>query len=313
MAIVSSDFLAGVLTNFQATFNRRFPAAMAAALWPQLAMRVTSDTDTESHEWFGTVPPMRDRSKGRLEVGDLEEYSLSLKNITYGTGIVIKQSAFEDDKLGLIQPKIAQLPEEAAAHPGRLIFDLFEDNPTAYDGITFFNDTRVLGLSANIDNEVEGAYGDGTVAEFQAGLRAGAARMAEFQDDHGRVELTQANTLVIPTALVETAWQSLDDTRGRASAPSIPQGAMRNFQAGGYNIIVNGQLSSAVNWYMLHVGEGEDRPFIFQSRLVPSVTGPADPNDYEIRELEQMTYSVRGRYVVGVGEPRNAVKIVDSG
>lgn len=312
MAIVNSDFLAGVLTNFQATFNRRFPAATAAALWPQLAMRMTSDTEQESHEWFGTVPPMRERTQSRAEVGDIEEYSLTLKNLTYGTGIVVKQSAFEDDKLNLIQPKIAQLPEEAAAHPGRLIFDLFEDNPAAYDGITFFNDTRVLGLSANIDNEVEGSYGDGTVSEFQAGLKAGAARMASFQDDHGRVEMLQANTLVIPTALVETAWQSLDDTRGRASAPSIPQGAMRGFQAGGYNIIVNGQLTASDNWYMLHVGEGEDRPFIFQNRLSPVVTGPADPNDYEIRELGQMTYSVRGRYVVGVGEPRNAVAIIDT-
>ena len=71
MAIVNSDFLAGVLENFQATFNRRFPAAVANQLWPQLTMRVNSDTEQESHEWFGTVPPMRDRTqrRQRLDLG----------------------------------------------------------------------------------------------------------------------------------------------------------------------------------------------------------------------------------------------------
>lgn len=72
MAIVNSDFLAGVLTNFRLAFdNARFDAAENMTPWMDLAQEVQSTTDTENHSWLGTVPQMVDTTQRDLEVSKI--------------------------------------------------------------------------------------------------------------------------------------------------------------------------------------------------------------------------------------------------
>jgi phage major head subunit gpT-like protein len=311
MAVVTSDFLAGVLTNFRALYEKDFQAAQAFQAWRQVAMEIPSKTLTETYEWFGTPPQMEDVTHGEPSLEGLEEYNFSITNNLYKAAIEVSRSAIEDDRLGLILPRVRQLGGEAARHPGQLIFNLVADNGVAYDGTAFFANTRVIGKSANIDNIIGGAYGAGTVAEFQAGLRAGRAAMIQFEDDQGRPMALTPNVLMVPPDLEETAFQSLNVERaGRQDRAVIPPSPGASFNAGGYMVIVNPYLATADDWYMFHVA-GAIKPFVYQTRIAPALEGITTPNSESGIIRDKFLYSVRARYNAGYGEPRHGLQILD--
>ena len=311
MAIVNSDFLAALLRNYQALFHTDFEAAQAFQGWKQIAMRVESKGDSESYNWLGTPPQMEDVTHDEPTFQGLESYNFTISNNLYKAGIEVKRTAIEDDKLGLIMPRVRQLGPEAARHPGQLIFNLLETNGNAYDGTAFFADTRVIGKSANIDNLLGGAYGDGTVAEFQAGLKAARAAMRAFQDDQGRPMNLIPNVIVVPPDLEETAWQSIAVQRaGDQDRATMPANISGIFQAGGYTVLTNPYLTTTDDWYVFHVA-GAIKPFVFQERVPPSMEGITDPNTEAGVVRDRFYFAVRARYNVGLGEPRHAVKLLD--
>lgn len=310
MAVVDSDFLASVLTQFRGTFNDLFPAAVGAQVWPRLVMEVTSNTKTETHQWLGTVPKMQETTKNPLVIGGLEAYSYTMPNREFTGGFEVERNIFEDDKLGLIRPKISQLAQEPARHTSELVLSLFEDNPTAFDGTAFFANTRAIGKSANIDNILSGNY-DGSIAEVHAGLDAARAQMRKFQDDHGRPYNLIGNVLVIPTELEGLFWRALNRSAGDGvnTPPQPADGSAGFWSASGYLVVVNPYLTSATDWYYLHVGGEGMRPFIFQNRMAPRMEGITNPDDSYVIENGKFLYTARDRKAVGVGDPRLAIKL----
>lgn len=312
MAIVNSDFLAGVRTGFRSLFQSSFEAASFQAPWRELALPVTSTGESESYDWLGTVPVMVDVTHGDIQVEGLGHYDQTIKNLTYKSAIEVARSAFEDDKLNLISPRLGQLGEEAGRHPGQLIFALFESGGLAFDGTAFFADTRTIGRSANIDNIVDGGYGDGTAAEFKAGLSAGRSAMRKFQDDQGRPMNHTPNVIVVPPELEQAAFEALSQTLQGTSTPAVPATQNGSYQVSGYLLLVNPYLSTVDDWYMFHASAAT-RPFIYQERVAPSLEGLTSPETESGIIRDRFLYSVRARYAVGYGDPRYAVKVLDSG
>lgn len=311
MAVVTSDLLAGVLTNFRALFNKDFEAAQAFQGWKQVAMTINSKKLTETYAWLGTPPAMQDVTHDELTLQGLNPFNFSISNNVYKAGIEVGRPALEDDDLGLILPRVRQLGAEAARHPGELIFNLMEDNNNAYDGTAFFADTRVIGSSANIDNLLGGAYGDGTVAEFQAGLKAARAAMRAFQDDHGRPMNLVPNVIVVPPDLEETAWRSIATERaGNQDRATMPANISGIFQSGGYTVLTNPFLTQVDDWFVFHVA-GAVKPFVYQTRVAPALEGITTPNSESGVVRDKFIYSVRARYNVGYGEPRHGIKLLD--
>ncbi len=310
MAVVDTDFLAGVLTNFRALFQEDFEAALAFQSWLDIAMKVDSSGRIESYNWFGTPPKLEDVTHGEPTLHGLNNFNFSIENHLFKSIIEVDRSTLEDDKLGLIMPRVRQLGPEAARYPGELIFNLFESGGLAYDGVAFFANTRAIGESANIDNIVGGAYGDGTVAEFQAGLRDGIEAMMLFQDDRGRPMGLTPNVIVVPARLRQTAFQALNANQGTITQPVIPATQSGVFEAAGYKVMVNPKLTTVDDWYMLHV-RGTTRPFVFQERIAPALEGITTPTSESGVIRDKFAYSVRARGNVGYGDPRYAVKLLD--
>jgi len=311
MAIVNSDFLAGVRTGFRSLFQNAFDAAAKLTVWRDLAMTIQSTGQIESYDWLGTVPVMVDVTHGDIQIEGLGNYSQSIENLTYKAAIEVARAAMEDDKLNLINPRVQQLGQEASRHPGQLIFALFEDNGNAFDATAFFADTRVIGRSANIDNIVAGAYGDGTVAEFLAGLAAGRTSMRLFQDDQGRPMNITPNIIVVPPSLEQTAYQALSQTTQGASTVPVPASEDGAFRIANYLLLVNPYLTDTVDWYMFHT-TAATKPFIYQERVAPSLEGLTTPETESGIVRDRFLYSVRARYAVGYGDPRYAVKMLDA-
>jgi len=308
MAIVTSDFLNYVLTNFRVLFADSFAAAQNLQPWRELAMTTTSTKDIESYNWLGTPPVMVDVTRGELQIEGAHAFQYNLANRTFKSAVEVKRSAFEDDTYGTIATHIRQLANEAARYPGQLLFQLFTSGGLAFDGVAFFSDTRTIGRSANIDNIMAGT--GTTVAQFQTDLGTARGVMRKFQDDQGRPMNLVANTIVVPPELEQVAFQALNANQGSIANPAIPATADGSFQAAGYLVMVNPYLTDANDWYLM-CRSGEIRPFIFQERIAPTLEGVTSPNSDEGVIRDRFIYSARTRFEVGYGDPRYAIKITN--
>lgn len=309
MAVVDTDFLAGVLTNFRALFQEDFEAAMAFQAWTDISMRVDSSGRIESYNWFGTPPKLEDVTHGEPTLHGLNNFNFSIENFLFKAVIEVDRSTLEDDKLGLIMPRVRQLGPEAARYPGELIFRLFESGGLAYDAVAFFANTRTIGKSANIDNILAGT--GVTVPTFQADLASAVEAMMLFQDDQGRPMGLTPNVIVVPARLRQTAFQALNANQGTITQPVIPASQSGAFESAGYKVMVNPFLVDLTDWYALHV-RGTTRPFIFQERIAPALEGITTPESESGVIRDKFAYSVRARGNVGYGDPRYAVRTVNT-
>lgn len=311
MPIVNSDFLSGLLTNFRTVFASDFQVAMAWQSWKDISIRVPSNTDTESYNWFGTVPQMEDVTHGDgPTLQGLPSYNFTIQNNLYKAALEVQRTAIEDDKMGMIQPRLRQLGPEAARHPGQLIFNLFESNGNAYDSTAFFANTRAIGSSANIDNIATGT--GTTVAQVQTDIGTVRATMARYQDDQGRPMNLRVNAFVIPPELEQVFWQALNFNEGAGLVNTMPPATQDGkWNLAGYTVMTNPYLTDTNDWYALALN-GEFRPFVFQDRVSPALEGITDPNTESGALRDRFIYTVRARYNVGYGDPRYAVKVTNS-
>jgi len=311
MAVVTSDYLSGVLTNFRALFEKDFEASMAQQIWPGLVAEMPSDGEQNTYTWFGTVPQMQDVTHDSVEIGSLNRYNFSIVNNEYQAAIEVQRAAMERDRLGLISPRISQLSEEAARHPGQLIWQMYESNPTAYDGTALFANSRVIGGSGTIDNLLAGS---GTsIAQFQTDLGTARAAMRLYQDDQARPMDLLGNYIVIPPALEQMVWQALNTVQGDTiNNRALPASSTGQWQSSGYWVCVNPYLTDVNDWYLHSVSGATRRPWIYQIEKKPVVESDINPLSREAILQRNYLYSVYGRYNVGPTDPRYSVKIVNS-
>lgn len=306
MAVVTSDFLAGVLTNFRATFQDSFDAARNLAAWPKIAMEVQSNGLVENHSWLGTVPQMVDVTRGDSQMEGLFSFNYALTNRTWKAQIEVERAVFEDDQIGMLTPRLRQLGEEGVRHPGQLILQLFETNGNAFDGAAFFADTRVIGRSANIDN-IQTQTGV-TIANIQTDLAVVRARLRTFQDDQGRPMNNVLNTIICNPDIEQTMYQALS-IGFPAAAPTASniQPAGDLVTVNGYTIITNPYITTAGDWYGCAVTPSM-KPFIYQSRVAPTLEDQTLGSEDAVKR-DRFVYGVRARYEVGYGDPRYAIRV----
>lgn len=311
MAVVTTDFLAAVLTNFRAMFESELNGAVGWQAWPMFTTSVDSNGQFNTYNWFGTVPQMRDVTHGQAAREGLFSYNFSIENLEWQAIIEVERAALERDQLGLIRPRIGQLAQEAARHPGQLIWQLFLTPGNAYDGVAFFSDTRVIGRSANIDNNLTGtlSLATPTVAQFQADLNAMRQAMRLFQDDQGRPMNLVGNVIVIPAQLEQIAYQALNASQANPlNQPTIPATNQNGSWVGqGYQVIVNPYLTDGNDFYLLYAN-GIEKPFIYQTEVNPRLDASTNPNEQAVIETRKFLYSGYYRGNVGVTDPRFAVR-----
>jgi len=277
---------------------------------------VQSTKLTEAHNWLGTVPTMVDVTHSELQTEGLFNYNYSITNNTYKAAIEVQRAVFEDDSIGLLTPRIAQLAQEAVRHPRQLLLTLPVTNGTAFDGAAFIADTRVVGRSANIDNNMASGGSGTTLAGFQADLGTARSTMRLFQDDQGRPMNNVGNVIMVPPGLEQLAYQALNISFPAATpnvGPAIP--ASVGFSGGalyasGYEVIVNPFLTDVNDWYLLCTTQAA-KPFIYQTRVAPSLEGVTTPTTESGVLRDRFIYTVRARYAVGYGDPRYCIRIVN--
>jgi phage major head subunit gpT-like protein len=312
MAIVSPDTLAAVRTNFQLLFASEFAAKDAQQGWRDFTSEMPSNAEVESYNWLGVPPQMQDTTHKPLDLSDLEGFNYSITNATYQAALRIKREAIEDDKLGQISPRVSQLAEEAAAHPGRLVLSLLESNPTAYDGVAFFSNSHTNGDGETVDNTLTATVSSlsaVTISEMQDAIDEARATMQLFQDRQGRPMGKVPDTWVCSPQRAPLLYRALNGagTPGSVS-PMLPVSANGIISVGTYKIFTNVLSTNANVMYGLHTTSSV-KPLIFQNRLAPSMESVNSPDSESAILRNEFIEAVRARRAAGVGDYTSAIQL----
>lgn len=296
MAVVTSDLLSAVYTNLKAVYLNSFEAAENADPWQRLVMEVPSTTMTETYEWLGSVPKMREWVSERL-LGDLSEESFSLTNKHYEATVSVDRNALEDNRLGMILPRVRQLGMEAARYPRELVMDVIKNGTslTGYDGVALFSDSHIGG-----DNLLAGA--GVTVANLQTDLAAVFGAMRGFTDDKGRAMNVTPDLVVVPPEL-EFPMRTALNAAIIADTTNVYQGIA--------DIMVAPELTDANDWYAFNT-TGAMKALIYQNRKAPEFVALDAADDYANFMRRELLYGVDARCAVGVGIWWYAAKIVNT-
>ncbi len=303
MTLVSSDFMAGLLTNFQAIFLHAFTEADKKAAWRALCLLTDSFSEKESYNWLEAVPSMSEWKDERI-ISGLSAKGYEIVNRNYEGTIAVDRNTLEDDKYALIRPRVQQLAVRAANHPAKLIYQLLNAGAATvtYDSVNFFSDTRSFGSSGNIDNIVAGAYAaDGD--KIRAGIAAAIQAMRGFKDNRGEYLDLVPDTIVC-SAVMELAIRI-------ALLPAIA-GTERAEAELIKNIIVSPYFTSgatAGHDYYLVATQNELKPMLFQMRKKPEFVGVDRPDAKDVFMKRLVYYGVDGRYAAALLEPRCAVMV----
>src|SRR4030042_1993652 len=116
MALVTSAFLSGLMPNFRAIFKQSLDEAVAETqLYKEIATLFQSTSDKESYGWLGSNPQMSEwLDKRQLKAPKPYDYTLTNKH--YEGTIAINRDTYEDDKYGMIAPRVQGLAKRAIRH-----------------------------------------------------------------------------------------------------------------------------------------------------------------------------------------------------
>jgi phage major head subunit gpT-like protein len=151
--IINADALARVYTAFSAVFNNAF---QKTETWhEQAAMTVPAKTRIMDYKFLLDFPTVREWI-GDRQINSLEPKAFQVETKDWEATIEIERNDLEDEQLGLYNPIIAAMAEEAKRHPERLIADLLKNGTTSmcYDGQNFFATSHTVGSKtlSNYDN-----------------------------------------------------------------------------------------------------------------------------------------------------------------
>lgn len=307
MTLVTSDFLAGLMTNYRAIFKQALDEAFALKpLYQEIATKFDSTTAEEAYGWMGANPTMSEwLDKRQLKSPDAYDYSL--KNKHYEGTISVNRDTYEDDKFGMIAPRIRGLANRAVQHFDQMVLSQLDDGETllAYDGTAMFSDSRTIGLSGTIDNLLSGSYsGDGD--EIRAALAAAYVAMQNFKDDKGQPMAIIPDTIICsPSMLIPIRNALLPGVAGVKRTEAGLFSAERIYSSPWID-------NDSLDWYVLCTQRVEVRPIIFQLRKDVEFVSMDKPDDSNVFMQNEFYYGVDDRFAVGYGDPRTAIKIVDA-
>ena len=122
-------------------------------LWPEIAMRVPSDGESENYGWLNSMPRMREFLGDRI-FEELRASNYTLANVPWESSVGLDRHKVEDDQYGFFSNVARELAEEATRHPDDLLVDIIVNAETnlCYDGQPFFDTDHVEGKSGAQSN-----------------------------------------------------------------------------------------------------------------------------------------------------------------
>ena len=144
--IINQQALANLYTGFTAVFNAAFQQTQT--WYEQVAMTVPATTRIMDYKFLLDFPMVREWI-GDRQISSLEPQAYQVESKDWEATIEVDRNDIEDDQLGLYNPIISALAQEARRHPEKLIADLLVGGFTTacYDGHNFFATDHPVGAT----------------------------------------------------------------------------------------------------------------------------------------------------------------------
>lgn len=164
MPMITNATLTALRTLVRTEFAGAYEAMRAQSFYGRVAMTVPSTTKSNTYDWLGDFPTLREWVGDRV-VKDMKELAYQIQNKTFEATVGIARTDIEDDNLGTYGPRIRRMGQSAAQHPDLMIAALLAGGESAlcYDGQNFFDTDHPV--RANHD----GTGATETVSNYDAG------------------------------------------------------------------------------------------------------------------------------------------------
>jgi len=270
-----------------------------------------SPAAVRAFDWMGGIGEVHERTREGQHFGGFKRHNWTIEHKEFGLGMLLRLRDLNTDQLGHIPGLAVAAANKINSHPGRLVFDSLEANPTASDGAALFANTHSYGSAANWDNLLAGT--GVTVAAFEADLATAQETMFLAQDDTGQVLELEMDTIAIPPALrlvVEKVLGPLRQDGGDTAQVGNVAKMGGVFQAGGLTVIVSGRLTDRNNWYGFYT-KGEVKPFVYSWITKAQKLGEPSLSDDSVKHRGEFEHVWYGDYNIVPSIPQYSLSVVN--
>ena len=282
--------------------------ATLPTIWDKFAQTIDSDAPSETHVWLGMLPQPREFVSGR-EFQGFRDFTYTVDNNEYELSILIDQNTKEDDRHSLIETRIRDMARVWFMYKDVLFAALMNNGTSSgynsYDGVTFFNDSHVIG-AATPDNSLTTDVTDPedlTLAEMKVEVRNLLLFLQGAQDDQGQEGYNWpalSKVLIMGNQQFEKILKETINASLTGGGDSNPY-----FQNIG-DPIINPFLAVTNDYlYAAAVGDPTRMPIIYQERNKLDIQVLNSPEQVALNH--GVIILARQRFRMWYGEPRRMV------
>jgi phage major head subunit gpT-like protein len=339
MPAITPSFTFDLESNMRVISAQEYQRLNSNLWWRTICKETTSTAKKERVSWLlDTARIQRTGHGGNIEFEDIVSQTQEIENLNAAAGLKIKKEQFEDvDGNGISYAShwSRQVGAYAAYWPQKMLAKAILANPTAYDGLSFFNVAHPVnpfnlaaGTYANLfTGSASGIYPGAlkidvsvTIDVAVQNLAKIIAYIASLKMPNGEDPrfLTLAH-LFVPPALVARA-QQLTNAKFIAQAASGGAGTadiesvITNFGLGQPVVVTELQSAfggSDTDFYvgMQEITSNELGAFVYQNREPFSVLYYGPQNDAQLARIREFQWLTEGRNVVMPGHPYLLFKV----
>lgn len=208
---------AQVLTSraIQGMFYHKLAQNVGASWVDGVSMLFQSDQESETYNWLGQAPTLREWIGGRLAKGVRAE-GITIFNKTFEATLEIPSTWVKYDKTGQIMVRISEMARRANSHWASLLSTLIinGESTVCYDGQNFFDTDHFEGDSGEQSNDItydSTSTTAPTTDEMKKAIMAGVEKILGFVDDQNEPMNEDATDFVvmIPLSFMQPTMEAL--------------------------------------------------------------------------------------------------------
>ena len=269
-----------------------------------VSMLFQSNQESETYNWIGMSPAMREWIGGRHAKG-FRENGITIINKEYEATLEVLVKELRRDKTGQILVRVRELADRTNAHWAKLLSTLIINGETtnAYDAQFFFDTDHSEGSSGTQDNDITSNVTTTTAptaAEMELAVLAAVQQILGFKDDQGEPMNEGASKflVMVPVPFMASAAAALKN-------PVIVDGSgsrtntIVNIGGFSFTLATNARLTWTTKFAVFRT-DGQTKPFIRQEETPVEIAAIAEGSELEFNEKKHH-YGVSADRNVGYG------------
>lgn len=291
-----------------AEFYNRLSQNVGTEWVGEVSMQFGSDQESESYNWLGMAPAMREWIGGRHAKG-FRENGITITNKEFEATMEVLVKELRRRHGDKILVRIREMADRTNAHWAKLLSTLIinGESTVCYDGQYFFDTDHSEGDSGSQSNDISvdisalpvnqhGSTTEPSPEELELAILQGIQKILGFKDDQGEPMNEGANSFLVmlPTPFMSAGIAAITN-------PVLTSGKTNTITTANFKIIpvVNSRLTWTTKLAVFRV-DGQTKPFIRQEETEVQMKAIAEGSELEFNENKHH-YGVNASRNVGYG------------